>query len=148
MYENIPGYVGTVYTFSSQLELEGQGNCQNCVEQRKAGILSRAQLILTEKLINQANDTTVQEINSLEPDEVEDYLTKHLSWKIVETENGRNVPIQELQHTKVYVMAGKAQHFEDPQQPSQYGDYGHMFGPTQHKAGGAVPEDEGTHMEL
>jgi hypothetical protein len=45
-------------------------------------------------------------------------------------------------------LAGKAQHFEDPQQDSQYGDYSHMWGPTQNTAGGATEQDQGSQMEL
>jgi hypothetical protein len=45
-------------------------------------------------------------------------------------------------------MAGKAEHSEDPTQLSRYGDYGHMWGPTEGKAGGAVPADQGRHIVL
>jgi hypothetical protein len=130
------------------LEIEGGGTCESCIEQRKAGLLSKAQLVLTTKLIDDANDQNNQEIESLTPDAVERYLTKRLTWKVVEAMTGRTVPHEELPRTKVYVLAGKAQHFEDPQQDSQYGDYNHMWGPTQGKAGGATQDDQGNHMEL
>jgi hypothetical protein len=45
-------------------------------------------------------------------------------------------------------MAGKAEHSEDPAQLSQYGNYRHMWGATEGKAGGAVPADQGTHIDL
>ena len=147
-YQDFPGYVGTVYTFSSPLELTGQGVCQSCIEQRKAEVLSRAQVILTTKLIGQAKNPEIQEINSLEPGEVEEYLSKHLTWKAIEALSGRVIPIEELPRTKMYVLRGKAEHFDDPHQSSRYGSYGHMWGPTQDKVGGAAPADEGTHMRV
>ena len=145
-YATLDGYFGTIYTFSSTLELEGQG-CENCIEQRKAGLLSKAQLILTTKLIDDVQDTH-RDIDNMTPQAVSRYLNRHLTWKIVEAMTGRVVPHEELPKTKVYVLAGKAQHFEDPQQDSQYGDYSHLWGATQGKAGGASETDQGTHMEL
>lgn len=147
-YVTLESYVGTIYTFSSTLELEGEGTCESCVEQRKASLLSKAQLVLTTKLIDDAHDHNNQEIEDLTTGAVDRYLTKHLTWKAVEAMTGRVVPPQELPRTKVYVLAGKAQHFEDPQQDSQYGDYSHMWGPTQNTAGGATEQDQGSHMEL
>lgn len=148
IYQDLPGYVATVYTFSSTLEVEGRGGCRNCVNQRKAGILSKAQVVLTLKLIDHAKNPSIEEINSLHPEEVEAYLAKHLTWTAVEAVTGRVVPLQELPQTKVYVLAGKAEHFDDPHRMSQYGDYGHMWGPTEGKDGGAAPTDQGRHVDL
>ena len=148
-YHDLPGYFGAIYTFSSKLELEeGKTGCPNCIEQREAGVLSKAQLILTRKLIAQANDTSISEINSLEKDEVESYLTEHLSWKIFEAETGRLVPIEELPHTKVFVLFLNDEDFVDLHEPSQYRDYEYMWRPTQDKVGGAVPDDARSHEEL
>lgn len=147
-YQDLPSYVGSVYTFSSALELNGRGACQNCVDQRKAGVLSRAQVVLTTKLISQANNPDITDINSMHHEEVERYLVKHLEWKAVEAVTGRVVSIEELPRTKVYVMRGQSEHFEDPQRMSRYGGYQHMWAPTQDKAGGAVETDSGRHMTL
>lgn len=110
--------------------------------------MSKAQVVLTLKLIDHANNPDIQELNSLQPHDVESYLKKHLTWKAVEAITGRIVPLEGLPRTKVYVLGGKAQHSEDPQQMSQYGEYSHLFGATEGKVGGAAQNDQGAHMEL
>lgn len=148
-YNDLASHVGSIYTFSSSLELTGRGKCQSCIDQKKAGVLSKGQIVLTTKLIGQANNPDIRDINSLNRDEVERYLTDNLRWTAVEAITGRVISIEELPKTKIYVMQGQAEHFEDPQQLSRYGGYDHMWGPTEGKAGGAVQsQDLGRHMTV
>lgn len=72
-----------VYNFSTPLgpvEAGQPPSCENCVQQQDAGILSLAQIPLTIPLYHEAADPDNDEINHLDPSEVEQYLTRQLSW--------------------------------------------------------------------
>jgi hypothetical protein len=84
MYESLPSYVGSIYTFSSTLELSGEGTCQNCVEQANAKILSGAQVPITAILLDHCKNPDIPEINTMDPEAVERYLTQHLTWRAME----------------------------------------------------------------
>jgi tyrosinase len=77
-------YIGSVYTFSSSLEESGATvSCQNCLQQRRDGVLSTAQIPITNVILGYAKDPTRKGIYSLKPGEVESYLEKNLSWRAV-----------------------------------------------------------------
>jgi tyrosinase len=76
-------YVGSVYTFSSNLEPEGTsaGHCHNCLDQRSHGVLSTAQIPLTKAILRLAKDPNNSELQSMEAHEVERYLERNLEWR-------------------------------------------------------------------
>lgn len=80
----LPSYVGTVYTFSTRLELEGDGPCENCIKQQKAKVMSRAQVPITATLLDHCKNPDIPEITTMAPSAVEGYLNKHLTWHAVE----------------------------------------------------------------
>jgi tyrosinase len=165
----LSSYVGTVYTFSTPLELEGDGPCENCIKQQKEKVMSRAQVPITATLLDHCANPDIPEFTTMAPAAVEDYLNKHLTWRAVEVicpyplllyntrvntpshpqaTTGRHVPLAELPQTKVYVMQGKGEHSEDPTVLSSYGNYGHLWDATSGKAGGATESDLGKHMAV
>jgi tyrosinase len=76
--------VGSVYTFSSSLELRDTATqCGNCLAQKKQGILSTAQVPITSALLSHARNPDIPALNSLEPEAVENYLVEHLTWRAV-----------------------------------------------------------------
>ena len=86
-YSRAPNHVGCVYTFSSQLEVaEGSSSagCRNCAEQQKKGVLSTAQVPITSALLSTAKNPDIPQLQSLEPQGVENYLTANLQWIAVE----------------------------------------------------------------
>src|SRR3954469_11508217 len=86
-YSQAPNHVGSVYTFSSQLEVaEGSssGGCRNCAEQKKNGVLSTAQVPITSALLSTAKNPDIPQLQSLEPQGVENYLTTNLQWIAVQ----------------------------------------------------------------
>lgn len=82
-----------LYTFSSPIETvpaaggseaERKPECENCAKHKADGVLSKRQIILTSALLKDATDASNSEINSLEPDEVNRYLKRHLNWRAVD----------------------------------------------------------------
>ena len=66
-------YVGSVYTFSSNINRPAEGQCQNCLNQKQQGILSSATIPITDALtsrVGQNGDGLV----SLRPEDVLNYL--------------------------------------------------------------------------
>lgn len=91
LYENHPNHIDIVYTFSSRVETvpgsseaESKPKCENCAKQKADGVLSKGQIILTRALLRDATDSSNSELNSLEPDEVNRYLKRHLNWRAVD----------------------------------------------------------------
>jgi tyrosinase len=77
-------YIGSVYTFSSSLEESGRtASCHNCLQQRREGVLSTAQIPITNVILGYAKDPSRPGLHSLKPDEVESYLEKNLTWRAV-----------------------------------------------------------------
>jgi hypothetical protein len=58
--------------------------CRNCAAQKKAGVLSTAQFPITSALLSTAKSPEIPELQSLEPEGVESYLTMNLHWRAVE----------------------------------------------------------------
>ncbi|KAF3015587.1 hypothetical protein E8E14_008401 [Neopestalotiopsis sp. 37M] len=142
-YATHPKHVGSVYNFSTPLGPSEPGqppSCENCVQQRDAGMLSLAQIPLTIPLYHEAASPTNDEINHLGTSEVEQYLTSQLNWIAVSTK-GEQIPWERLSSMKVYVLKGKAQHFEEDTRLSMYGNYSPMIGVTQNKPAGASHAD-------
>jgi hypothetical protein len=85
-YSRAPNHVGCVYTFSSQVEqtASASAGCRNCAEQKKKGVLSTAQVPITSALLSVAKNPDIPQIQSLEPEGVENYLTTNLHWRAVE----------------------------------------------------------------
>lgn len=79
--------IGSVYTFSSNLEVREGEHCGNCVDQRAAGLLSGAQIPITGMLLSVAKDTSTPELSSLEPDGVQTYLDQQLQWLAFDVSN-------------------------------------------------------------
>ena len=91
LYEKHPNHIDIIYTFSSQVETvpgpsegESKPKCENCAKQKADGVLSKGQIILTSALLKDATDATNSELNSLEPDDVNRYLKRHLNWRAVD----------------------------------------------------------------
>ncbi|KAH0556698.1 hypothetical protein GP486_005511, partial [Trichoglossum hirsutum] len=137
-----PNHVGSVYTFSSNLEPRSNAGCDNCEEQKASGVLSKAQIHITSVLLGHALNPGIHGISSLVPDDVKGYLTAQLNWRIVEAVSGRTVNInEELPNTKIFVMKGTADHQPDDRELSRYRDYTPMWEPTHGKAGGGGAND-------
>jgi tyrosinase len=135
-----PNHIGSVFTFSSGVELNNNTGCQNCIDQRKAGRLSKAQIPITSVLLKHAGNPAISAISKIIPGQVEDYLTKNLHWKFLRTD-GSEIPVSSLPETKIFIMAGKGEHAEDNSKLSNYHGYAPMWGPCHGKAGGAIKDD-------
>jgi hypothetical protein len=86
--------------------------CTNCQQQHDDGVLSCAQIPLTIPLYNATADTEVTDIYSMDPEAVARYLKEQLSWVAVTA--GDDVVLWErLTKTKVYVLRGKGEHYQD-----------------------------------
>ena len=85
-YARADNHIGCVYTFSSRLEHEApeSAGCQNCAAQKKKGVLSTAQVPITSPLLSTAKNPQIPQLQSLEPEGVESYLTANLHWRAVE----------------------------------------------------------------
>src|SRR5271169_4260034 len=85
-YSRAPNHVGCVYTFSSGVEqtASATAGCRNCAEQKKKGVLSTAQVPITSALLSIAKNPEIPQLQSLEPEGVENYLTTNLHWRAVE----------------------------------------------------------------
>jgi len=76
--------LGTVNTFSTSLELGGDSPaCENCKQQKKAGVLSAAQIPISNKLLRLAANPNFSELSSVKEDEIEVYLEQNLVWGVV-----------------------------------------------------------------
>jgi hypothetical protein len=60
------------------------GGCRNCAEQKKKGVLSTAQVPITSALLSTAKNPDIPQLQSLEPQGVENYLTTNLQWIAVQ----------------------------------------------------------------
>lgn len=139
-----PRHVGSVYNFSTPISSASAGQpiiqCDNCKKQHDDGVLSAAQVPLTIPLHFLAGDERVTDINTMDPRAVGSYLEKELSWVAVTT-GGDVVPWDRLSKTKVYVLSGKAEHFEDDSTLSIYTNYAALANVTQGKDAGASLEE-------
>jgi Tyosinase C-terminal domain len=83
--ESSKSYLGSVYTFSSGLEREGNTvACQNCRSQQQNAALSTGQIPINSALLTHARDENIPELESLLPEAVENYLKLKLTWVAVE----------------------------------------------------------------
>ncbi|KAL3444389.1 common central domain of tyrosinase-domain-containing protein [Aspergillus insuetus] len=145
-------YVGSIYTFSSNLEPEdtSAGQCHDCLDQRSHGVLSTAQVPLTKAILRLAKDSNNSELQSMEAHEVERYLQRNLEWSgtvAIEdpTDHTRptHIDMSRLPRTKISAMKGKVHYPDSDSQLATYSDYETMWRATAGKPGGAVrPEEE------
>lgn len=76
--------LGTVNTFSTSLELDGDSPaCENCKQQKKGGILSAAQIPISNKLLRLAANPNFSELSSVKEADIEAYLEQNLVWGVV-----------------------------------------------------------------
>jgi tyrosinase len=142
-YSQHTNHIGSVYTFSSPVELQNESHCENCIAQKASGVLSKAQIPITSVLLNHALDENRHAIETLKPADVNHYLISQLEWVIVEGASGRVIDInQYLPRTKVIVLQGKGEHPASDTELSRYHEYSPLWEPTQGKPGGAGPNDE------
>jgi hypothetical protein len=83
---NLPDNVlnlGSIYNFSSQLELSADGGCENCKSQKEGGVLSKAQLPITLPLFDLAAAPSYPNFSNMKPDHVEVLLQDQLHWRII-----------------------------------------------------------------
>jgi hypothetical protein len=134
------------------------------VQQKNAGKLSLAQVPLTIPRYHEASNKSNEEINHLDPSEVEMYLAHQLNWIAVSVSfshhrlrigvayymlscphtlqtSGEEIPWERLDKTKVYVLKGEAQHFDEDADLSNYGNYVPLYGAIEGKPAGASHVD-------
>lgn len=74
--------VGTVYNFSARPEeTGGPEGCGNCRSQQEDETLATGQVHVTVPLLDAVQNSSIA-LSSLHPDHVEEYLKKHLHWKV------------------------------------------------------------------
>ncbi|KAJ5729093.1 uncharacterized protein N7483_003601 [Penicillium malachiteum] len=77
-------YIGSMFTFSSTLEgTRNTVQCHNCLEQKREGVLSTAQIPITKAILDLAKDPGKPDFRTMEPEEVETYLETNLTWRAV-----------------------------------------------------------------
>lgn len=90
VYSQHPNRIGILYTFSSKHEVshdaagDAKPKCENCADQKAAGVLSRGQIVLTRALLKVASDPSIPDINTLESEDVNSYLARNLIWRAVD----------------------------------------------------------------
>lgn len=144
-----PNHVGSVYTFSMDLEARrsyDNSGCGNCEEQKKAGTLAQAQIHLTSVLLRHVMDEN-RPLESLVEEEVERYLVEKLEWK-AEAAPGVPIRMDQLPKTKIFVMRGRSEHPSNDEELSRYHGYEHMWSPCVGKPGGADPSDNLTRVSM
>jgi hypothetical protein len=78
-------YLGSVFTFSSTLEPEGNTvACHNCRKQQQSGLLSTGQVPVSTALLTHAKDENIPGLQSLDPLAVAVYLEQKLTWVAAE----------------------------------------------------------------
>ncbi|KAL4724462.1 hypothetical protein ACLX1H_009078, partial [Fusarium chlamydosporum] len=101
--------VGSVYTFGGGLR-RTRDSCANCKVQADTGVLSCAQVPLTVHLLHHTIDSVADHpIDKF--DDVEEYMRRHLRWKIYEF-GGSEVDENNLERfskTSITVLRGAAQ---------------------------------------
>lgn len=148
-FRHANSYIGSVYTFSSSLEERGRTvQCHSCLEQKKQGVLSTAQIPITNVILGCAKDSSRTSLHSMTPDEVESYLEKNLTWRAVIAIEDPGDPLSaglidmtRIPRTKIYAMKGTVSHSENDFELSTYSDYTSMWRATAGKPGGAVREN-------
>ncbi|KAJ0379592.1 hypothetical protein COL26b_002100 [Colletotrichum chrysophilum] len=145
MIHEFPGHVGSISTFSSPVETVGQGedntlHCAKCARQRDEGVLSRASVSLTISLYKDAVNKNIDAIGDLTPSTVETYLKDGLTWVAVSME-GRFIPWNELDKTKVFILQGTSEQPTDNNIFSTYRSYTSMPAATDGKEAGASKQD-------
>ncbi len=93
LYRQHPNHIESVYTFSSKLEpaadsqaeeVEAKPKCDNCQKQKASGVLSKGQIHLTSALLKVATDPDKPDLDCLEPEEVNQFLKRNLTWRVVD----------------------------------------------------------------
>ncbi|KAK2778714.1 tyrosinase [Colletotrichum kahawae] len=144
-YLSSPHHVGSVHTFSKNWSKSGV-TCKNCETQKGVGQLSKAQVPVTLQLLQRAvnQDAKWRGIQHLGEDHVVEYLKDNLHWRIVSAfyvqVPGELIPTEKLPNLKVFFLKGDADHPQDPEKPSVYSNYKEKWEVTQHKVGGARPQ--------
>lgn len=75
-------HLGSVYNFSSQIELPTGDSCNNCNSQKKSGVLSKAQVPITLHLHGLAMNDHYGHFDDMNPEPVEKLLEKQLRWTV------------------------------------------------------------------
>ncbi|KAK5468906.1 hypothetical protein LTR20_003253 [Exophiala xenobiotica] len=139
-YLTNPDRVGSVYNFTSPIDVTG---CENCQHEKTTGGLATGQVPITGAMLKDWQNIHIQEFPSDGPfDEhsIETYLAERLHWKII-TSNGEEVAAESLPDLKVFVLLGDADHSQDVHVESVFGNYEALWGATAGKAGGGAPGD-------
>ncbi|KAK5431591.1 hypothetical protein LTR34_004710 [Exophiala xenobiotica] len=139
-YLTNPDRVGSVYNFTSPIDVTG---CENCQHEKTTGGLATGQVPITGAMLKDWQNIHIQEFSSDGPfDErsIETYLAERLHWKII-TSNGEEVAAESLPDLKVFVLLGDADHSQDVHVESVFGNYEAIWGATTGKAGGGVSGD-------
>jgi len=96
--------VGRIYTFSAGSQTATDGGCANCTAQQKAGVLSRAQIPVTIKLLQDVLDQE-RDVWSMESEKVQTYLEDNLHWKFV-AYGGEELKASKFPNTQIKVYCG------------------------------------------
>ncbi|KZS92316.1 hypothetical protein SISNIDRAFT_467154 [Sistotremastrum niveocremeum HHB9708] len=109
--------VGTVYNFSARPEeTGGPEGCGNCRSQQEDETLATGQVHVTVPLLDAVQNSSIA-LSSLHPDHVEEYLKKHLHWKVTKL-YGEEVPLDSIPSLKVSLAVGTGDHYKDETQLS------------------------------
>ncbi|KAK4694655.1 hypothetical protein P7C71_g2972, partial [Lecanoromycetidae sp. Uapishka_2] len=133
-------HLGSVYNFNSRALAES-GACANCEEQRTTQVLSKASVPITTALLKQAQNEENREYGSLHGDSTENYLEKHLTWRVT-TPSGPVSAETHIPGLKVFAMKGLADHFQDDTKLSQFHSYKRIKNATKDKVNGLQPDDD------
>ncbi|KZT38875.1 Di-copper centre-containing protein [Sistotremastrum suecicum HHB10207 ss-3] len=132
--------VGSIYNFSTPAHSTGTTDgCENCRIQEDAHTLATGQVPITHALLQDVQDDE-KPLSSLNPDEVEAYLTQTLHWKVTKS-RGIEVPLESIPSLKVALAVGKGTHFSDEHKLSHFRDYRILHAVTEGRAGGCNRND-------
>ncbi|KAI8262176.1 Tyrosinase [Colletotrichum sp. SAR 10_77] len=139
-YLSSPHHVGSIHTFSKNWSESGV-TCENCKTQESSHRLSKAQVPVTLQLLQRAvnEEPKWNGINHLGEDHIVEYLKDNLHWRIVSVP-GELIPAEKFPDLKIFFLKGDADHPQDPEKPSVYSNYEEKWEVTQHKVGGARPQ--------
>lgn len=96
--------VGRIYTFSAGTASQDSAGCANCTSQKSAGVMSRAQLPITIRLLQDAVDENIS-FSTMTHEEVRKYVQRKLYWKFV-AYGGSELHPQGFDKTKVILHGG------------------------------------------
>ncbi|KZS90427.1 Di-copper centre-containing protein [Sistotremastrum niveocremeum HHB9708] len=127
--------VGTLYNFSTPAHTTGVNDgCENCRRQESGHALCTGQVPITSSLLKYVADDGVP-LSSMEPEQVEAYLKKNLTWKITKA-YGEDVPVSSIPSLEVSLAVGTGCHYGDHSRLSKYHSYRVLPGCTEGRPGG------------